>query len=464
MWSAGAQAQGGCVPNPNAAGPPFVNGCDIPASGLNAAVNLPCVLITSEGGVGDGTTDNSQAFIGSLNAGGANPCVRFPAGTFLFKSAVSYTLTNRIESVTVLGMGADQTIIKRSGSGDLWTFNESSQFQSVHIRDMSCTTNQMPGGTCWSIIQNKKTIPDPAVTAQSDFTNVSIYSGNGYNQNQYWAKGIQLTNVSNVAFYNPNIVGGATAGIGVSIDSASATPGVSFNFYNPTFTALASGINYGDYVQGVAVHGGNCTGTNRCVNVAAGLHASIDQLTVVGMQANPLIAFVDEESTLCDTILVGNYVILPTTAFGVVLHNACGNEIVANNTFRDIGGLHNTVGVRIDANAGTAKPAITGNTFLGLMQYGVQSTASGGTFVQAGNSFDSQLTAPFNVTTSGVYSNGIIAPIPTVVGSLPTCNATTKYQVYAVSDANSPTYGATLTGGSSTLALAFCDGSNWKAH
>jgi hypothetical protein len=50
------------------------------------------------------------------------------------------------------------------------------------------------------------------------------------------------------------------------------------------------------------------------------------------------------------------------------------------------------------------------------------------------------------------------------VAALPSCNADRKYQVYAVNDANAPTYGATLSGGGSVVAMALCDGTNWTAH
>jgi hypothetical protein len=50
------------------------------------------------------------------------------------------------------------------------------------------------------------------------------------------------------------------------------------------------------------------------------------------------------------------------------------------------------------------------------------------------------------------------------VAALPSCNTDRKYQVYAVNDANAPTYGATLSGGGSIVAMALCDGTNWTAH
>lgn len=57
-----------------------------------------------------------------------------------------------------------------------------------------------------------------------------------------------------------------------------------------------------------------------------------------------------------------------------------------------------------------------------------------------------------------------IQPQITTVAALPTCGATNKGAVIAVSDATAPTYGSTLTGGSSVYALALCNGSAWVAH
>lgn len=56
------------------------------------------------------------------------------------------------------------------------------------------------------------------------------------------------------------------------------------------------------------------------------------------------------------------------------------------------------------------------------------------------------------------------SPNVTTVADLPTCSSGTVGLLYVVTDASSPTYGAALTGGSSTVALALCNGSSWRAH
>lgn len=50
------------------------------------------------------------------------------------------------------------------------------------------------------------------------------------------------------------------------------------------------------------------------------------------------------------------------------------------------------------------------------------------------------------------------------VSTLPTCNSGASGTMAYVTDALTPTYGAALTGGSSTRILALCNGANWTAH
>ena len=52
----------------------------------------------------------------------------------------------------------------------------------------------------------------------------------------------------------------------------------------------------------------------------------------------------------------------------------------------------------------------------------------------------------------------------TTVGGLPTCDNNTNGAIRYVTDASSPSWNATLSGGGSTRVLAVCNGSNWTAH
>ena len=74
-------------------------------------------------------------------------------------------------------------------------------------------------------------------------------------------------------------------------------------------------------------------------------------------------------------------------------------------------------------------------------------------------------TLPAGTPAIAVNASGVnLGPGTTTVGALPSCNAAAAGQEYLVSDASSPTWGATLSGGGSTQVLALCNGSSWTAH
>jgi hypothetical protein len=68
-----------------------------------------------------------------------------------------------------------------------------------------------------------------------------------------------------------------------------------------------------------------------------------------------------------------------------------------------------------------------------------------------------------------ISSAGLAVSVPvvlqmTTVAQLPMCDAALKGALIAVSDAASPGYNATLIGGGTTSAPAYCNGSEWTAH
>jgi len=68
-------------------------------------------------------------------------------------------------------------------------------------------------------------------------------------------------------------------------------------------------------------------------------------------------------------------------------------------------------------------------------------------------------------TASVVSVAGAFLPKSTTVGSLPTCAAGTRGDVYQVSDqSGAPSYRGALTGGGAIQVLALCNGSSWEAH
>lgn len=70
---------------------------------------------------------------------------------------------------------------------------------------------------------------------------------------------------------------------------------------------------------------------------------------------------------------------------------------------------------------------------------------------------------PLTLGTSLIIQGGTLALPSTAVGSLPTCNSGSKGQIKLANDATAPTYLTALTGGSSVLVIALCNGTNWVA-
>jgi hypothetical protein len=75
--------------------------------------------------------------------------------------------------------------------------------------------------------------------------------------------------------------------------------------------------------------------------------------------------------------------------------------------------------------------------------------------------------ANLDINCKGICTVKLNAPVllqPYTVATLPTCAAGTKGSLAYVTDANALTFGATLVGGGSVIALGFCNGTNWTTH
>lgn len=77
-------------------------------------------------------------------------------------------------------------------------------------------------------------------------------------------------------------------------------------------------------------------------------------------------------------------------------------------------------------------------------------------------------TTPGQTVTSGSTGSTIVSGTQltaATVATLPTCNANTKgIASYYVTDATTPTYNATLTGGGAVIVRVFCNGTAWTSQ
>lgn len=117
------------------------------------------------------------------------------------------------------------------------------------------------------------------------------------------------------------------------------------------------------------------------------------------------------------------------------------------------------------------------DTHGGLLQVfkGDNSTSVQDNFSSNGNSFMQSVGGQLAIGTGATSTScgtgvevcilgGAIQPPSYTVATLPTCGASIAGAIAYVTDATSPAYNATLTGGGAIKTLAMCNGSAWTAH
>jgi hypothetical protein len=104
---------------------------------------------------------------------------------------------------------------------------------------------------------------------------------------------------------------------------------------------------------------------------------------------------------------------------------------------------------------------------LTFAQGGTSSTSASGArsalgAAQSGNNSD--ITSLTNIHSIALATGGYIKLAAYTVASLPTCNSERKNALMAVTDAMTPVYNGSLTGGGSINIPVFCNGAAWTAH
>jgi hypothetical protein len=171
--------------------------------------------------------------------------------------------------------------------------------------------------------------------------------------------------------------------------------------------------------------------------------------------------FTSPHSTGIGIILAGRSLVQPAQAYGIGLATLDGNKGLTAKWSR---GFYSDDGATDTFLVAGAKAAggsnVAGQDF--TMNYRNASGTSQ-TLTFAAQPAGGILFANSEGSTPVIAGTAIQLAAHTVA-TLPICNADTKYQVYAVNDANAPTYAATLSGGGAVVAMALCDGTNWTAH
>ncbi len=366
-----------------------------------------CTDITAYGG-SPANPDNRAALAAALNAssdGGA--CVSFPPGQFTFAGNFKFVLPNASASITLTGAGADVTQIYWPAGGGL-TIEYAGADNSVHLRNMSLTTGTVGVGSAVVLNQTNGNV-DAAHNALNDFFDVTIRGADGYSQNDYWDRAVEINQISNVnlvglVISGPGGAAYSTRGIGVVLEGSSNNPAVVFNVTGATFNYLSKGIVYGRQVQGLSVSQSNFVGGDYGIYVPPNI-SGLDQLTVADSQFNCATGGIYVGSSLPNTLFSANLFIVPNTGRGIYLqqaylYSAVGNSFNIGSTAK---GSNNPIGIEVGSTA--AGGTITGNLFDNMVTAILLDRTSTGANVQS-NEYSNDSTMVKNLGTGNSVGGG----------------------------------------------------------
>lgn len=368
------------------------------------ANHAPCPSIMDYGGNNGGSVDNSTAFANAAAAGpGTQACVYFPPGSYAFSANAVYTTPFTVGGITIKGAGADQSKLIWTGGGGL-TLNLKSQVNYVHVRDLSLLTGTTNTGSALYINQTAASVSNPAVTSNSDVSNVLIRGSDGLAQTDYWQYGIRVFGVSNIDFNGVTVFGANTpAGTGLYISGSSSVIPVVFNILGSSFNQLNVGFQYGNYTQGVTINASNFTQDNYGISVASGL-TGLDQLAISNSQFNDYTDGILVQSSLENIQLSNNLFIVYNNSNGANLSNTSVTTVTGNTFEPQSGSPTNATGL-IFGTYVSGSSVVTGNAFFTLTT-GLWLQAASQKVLAYGNTYLSNTT---NITDSGTGNQALFS-------------------------------------------------------
>ncbi|MBB5509554.1 hypothetical protein [Paraburkholderia atlantica] len=322
-----------------------------------------CQNIIWQGGSPNGVTDNTAAWRAAVSASDQNQvCVYFPPGHYNFSGPMAYTFpTTGASSLTVIGAGQDVTHLEFSAANSPGiAVGFTSAFNSIHIRDLTVAAKVAQGSQGILLTNSEVTNPNPANTAPSDITNVTVRGADGYIVANGWQTDAYLYTVSNVNFINDNFLGPYSS-TGVQLVGTATNIGVVYNFIGDTFNGTNYGLNYGQYIQGVTVVSSNFNGNQNSIFAPPG-GDGLDQLAVLSSQFNAAQNAILLQSPIEATMIEGNFFLINNNTVGINLQNYAGAVISGNYFSPAVLPAVNQTGIKFNAYASQAS-VVSNNVF-----------------------------------------------------------------------------------------------------
>jgi hypothetical protein len=164
----------------------------------------------------------------------------------------------------------------------------------------------------------------------------------GYQQANYWTAGLAINNTAGIEIDNLTVTGASSQqGTGIAIAGLNSSSfSTQVNVAKSSFMGLATGISYGQFVQGITVDQTNFTFVTTGIGAATGLSGPLVQLAVTNSQFNPGAvtggAGINSGSPIVGLSASNNFFITGGSAqFGIVVQQA-EHCMIANNEFQGI--------------------------------------------------------------------------------------------------------------------------------
>lgn len=407
---------------------------------------LSCTPIQQYGGAGDGVTDNTSAYNAFFTAlSGANGCLAFPPGTYVFSAKNTKSLGST-QTVSFVGSGITTTTISfpTSTTGGFEFDYSSDLHNSVNFYGMTISSSQAGGGT--GILLSNVNAETAFANAPPNIFRDLLFTGNdGPFGLHYWTNGVSEVSVSQIHF--DNVTNSAiNLGNGVSLQSNTITGTTNNSTANGNntlhFASTPAGIKVGMFVYdtttpAVGVYFVQSTTSNTVVlttNIANGPVGNGDSIVF----QNPAVSYYFSECNFVNDLsgivygsgvqgvvvngsnfegvggifvntgevgLDGLWVTasqFATTKWGITIASGLTDTAIIGSTFGtfDTAGLYPTILIQ----ANTIPPTITGNTFFsesGGTNIGVDIGGGGSSAgIITGNIFRFLSTAIFLANTS----------------------------------------------------------------
>ena len=408
------------------------------------------------------STGPIQFVLNILSQGGK---IVFPCGIYLLDAPLNQNLVAGAH-MEIAGGGLDCTkIVQATGGANAFNFNLASPSAGVTVHDLTLTTRGSGG---YAIAMNGSGNAVASGNSNNSFANL-IIRGDDYlsTNNNFWAVGLWLFNVSQTQVSNVTIFGSqGVQGIGVQMGGANGqAESYVLNVSNSYFALGYAGLYFNDYWQGAAISNTNFGGLNGIVQTPlATQNDPLDspaQLQVVNSQFNCAQYAIYLQSDVMDTAISNSLFILGNA-------NAYGYAAIAQQTGFQFYGNHingqgnNGYGVVFtdSATGPYSSGHIYHNTF-NAVQSGI--VAGAGVYNLAIDKNICSGGVPYCYSVAGNSPSVIIDDTATIrnVNSLAPSTAAIEGSTAIVNDAQNPVPGTPVAGGGTELAWVWATKGVW---